>query len=180
MHHDDAFFGKAVRLSGVEDGMQQALALQDDGPPGPRAELLNPATTVAFLLAGNAHVTFQSRRTGTRFTYRVRQAPARHYDQRRPPHFVAVLTGSDNENGYSYLGCIYDRTRYAHGRKSYVAKDAPSAVAFAWVWRKLMAGEMHPELGVWHEGRCGKCGRRLTTPESIAIGLGPTCARVDR
>lgn len=167
-------------MSGVEDGMQQAFALQDDGPPGPRAELLNPATTVAFLLAGNAHVTFQSRRTGTRFTYRVRQAPARHYDQRRPPHFVAVLTGSDNENGYSYLGCIYDRTRYAHGRKSYVAKDAPSAVAFAWVWRKLMAGEMHPELGVWHEGRCGKCGRRLTTPESIAIGLGPTCARSDR
>jgi hypothetical protein len=35
---------------------------------------------------------------------------------------------------------------------------------------------MHPELAVYHEGRCGACGRRLTTPESISSGLGPVCA----
>lgn len=143
---------------------------------GPRAELVNPAATVAFMLAGNAHVTFQSRRTGTRFTYRVRLANPHAGDRVRaggPSHFVAVLTGPDN---YEYLGCIYDRRAYAHGRKSRISRDATSAVAFTWVWKHLFAGEMHPELAVYHEGRCGRCGRRLTTPESIATGLGPVCA----
>lgn len=143
---------------------------------GPRAELADPAVTVAFMLAGNAHVTFQSRRTGTRFTYKVTAAGRREGPTGGPSHFVAVLTGPDD---YSYLGCIYGRKAYAHGRKSRISRDATSAVAFTWVWSKLTAGEMHPELAVYHEGRCGKCGRRLTTPESIATGLGPVCAARD-
>lgn len=152
---------------------------------GPRAELVDPAVTVVFMLAGNAHVTFQSRRTGTRFTYRVRAAKPRLEEtvgavavgSGGPSHFVSVLTGSDNEHGYEYLGCIYARRNYAHGRKSHIAMKAPSAIAFAWVWHTLMSGEMHDQLAVYHEGRCGACGRRLTTPESVASGLGPVCAR---
>jgi len=30
-------------------------------------------------------------------------------------------------------------------------------------------------LNFFHEGKCGKCGRKLTTPESIKNGFGPTC-----
>jgi hypothetical protein len=146
------------------------LAFED--APGPRAELSDPLTTVRFLLAGNAHVTFQSRRTGTRFTYRVRQAEPRAGSTAAPPHFVAVLTGPDH---YEYLGCIYGGRAYAHGKKSRIASDAPSAVAFAWVWATIAGGKMHPELAVWHEGRCGRCGRRLTDPLSISTGLGPVC-----
>jgi hypothetical protein len=147
---------------------------ESDETPGPRAEFVDPAVTIAFMLAGNAHVTFQSRRTGTRFTYRIRAAkPSIADGGRLPPHFVAVLTGPDH---YEYLGCIFDRKMYAHGRKSRIASDAPSAIAFSWVWKHLSGGEMHPELGVWHEGRCGRCNRRLTDPASIASGLGPVCA----
>lgn len=146
-----------------------------DDSPGPRAELIDPTATVAFMLAGHAYVTFQSRRTSTRFTYRIVQAERRAGDTGEPPHFVAVLTGSDNDSSYDYLGCIYRRLAYAHGRKSRIAPDAPSAVAFAWVWKRLSAGQMHPELGVWHEGRCGRCGRRLTDPLSISRGMGSFC-----
>lgn len=144
-----------------------------DELPGPRAQLRDPAVTVKFMLAGNAYVTFQSARTGTRFTYRVVKSDhTGEPNDRRPTHFVSVLTGPDN---YEYLGCIYGRTMYSHGRKSRVAVDAPSNVALTWVWRRLSGGSMHPELDVYHEGRCGKCGRRLTTPESIESGLGPVC-----
>jgi len=145
-----------------------------DETPGPRAELSDPAVTVAFMLAGNAHVTFQSRRTGTRFTYRVRAAHGEGaFRASGVTHFVAILTGPDF---YEYLGFIFDRKMYTHGRKSRIASDAPSAVAFSWVWKHLSGGEMHPELGVWHEGRCGACGRRLTTPKSVEQGLGKICA----
>lgn len=160
--HPDFFEG----ASGVHEGYDSTPEA-----PGPRAELTAPEVTVAFMLAGNAHVTFQSRRTDTRFTYRVRAAKKDEYSA--PIHFVAVLTGPDN---YEYLGCIYRRESYGHGRKSRIARNAPSAVAFEWVWRKLTAGKMHPELGIWHEGRCGACHRRLTTVESVRSGLGPVCA----
>lgn len=33
-------------------------------------------------------------------------------------------------------------------------------------------------IEVWHEGRCGRCARRLTVPESILIGIGPECAEI--
>ena len=29
---------------------------------------------------------------------------------------------------------------------------------------------------VHHEGKCGKCGRPLTVPESVKTGLGPICS----
>lgn len=157
----------------VEQIVQKSLPFtaSEDSDSGPRAELRSPAVTVAFMLAGNAHVTFQSRRTGTRFTYRVRAANS-HSSQGEAPYFVAVLTGPDN---YEYLGCIYRRTNYAHGRKSHISTEAPSAVAFGWVWRYLTSGRMHPDLAIYHEGRCGACGRRLTDPTSIETGLGPKC-----
>ncbi len=34
---------------------------------------------------------------------------------------------------------------------------------------------MPEQLEVWHEGCCGKCGRKLTDAESIARGIGPEC-----
>jgi hypothetical protein len=156
--------------------MQAELQYEpEDDAPGPRAELTVPGVTIAFMLAGNAHVTFQSRRTGTRFTYRVEARRCHPGDvDLGPSHFVAVLTGPDR---YDYLGCIYRSRVYAHGRKSRIADVASSAVAFTWVWQRLTGGQMHPELAVYHEGRCGKCGRRLTTPESIETGLGPVCAK---
>lgn len=139
--------------------------------PGPRAELTAADVTVRFMLAGHAYVTFQSERTGTRFTYRITQGEPRNAPA---PHFVAVLTGPDH---YEYLGPIFGRKVYSHGRKSRVGHDAPSAKAFTWCWAKLSAGRMPTTLAVYHEGRCGACGRRLTTPESIETGLGPICAK---
>lgn len=129
---------------------------------------LDPANARRFILAGNARVTLESAKTGARYTYRVRQKEDGFY-------FVSVLTGSDNEADYTYLGTIRD-ARYAHGRKSCIGADAPSAKAFEWAWPRLAAGAAPVGLNVWHEGRCGRCNRPLTVPESIASGFGPECA----
>lgn len=154
--------------------MQESFLTSSADGESRRAEFHDPAVTVRFLLAGDAHVTFQNRKTGTRFTYRVRSVEDR--QERGPTHFVDVLTGPDNGGSYDYLGCLYADRAYRRGRKSRISEDAPSAVAFAWVWARLTAGRMHPQLAIFHEGRCGACGRRLTTPESIMTGLGPVCA----
>jgi hypothetical protein len=92
-----------------------------------------------------------------------------------PSHFVSALTGPNNDNDYLYLGCIFDGRRYAHSRKSRIAADAPSAVAFDWVWRTLTVGQMHPELAVWHGIRAAYVvvDSRLRRASRAA---GPVCA----
>lgn len=60
-----------------------------------------------------------------------------------------------------------------------LAPDDIKAKGFAWFWRFLSSGRDFPEtFQFWHEGRCARCGRRLTVPESIATGWGPECAAV--
>jgi hypothetical protein len=67
--------------------------------------------------------------------------------------------------------------RYVPGKKSRIGPDAPSAKAFAWLFPKLAAGAKLDDLvELYHEGRCGRCGRTLTVPESVATGFGPNCA----
>lgn len=136
-------------------------------------QLTDPATIRTFALAGNATLTFKSTATGTRFTFKIRRADGE--DVKRP-WFVKVLTGPSNSDDYTYLGTIFADGHFRHGQKSKIAPSAPSAQAFAWAWKKIEAGTLPASLEVWHEGRCGRCGRLLTVPESVASGLGPECA----
>ena len=138
------------------------------------AQMTDPAQIREFVLAGNARLTLVSKKTGARFTYRVRAA-----DGDGPAsHFVSVLVGPENSTDYAYLGCFKRGGEvYEHGRKSKIGVDAPSSRAWRWFLLKaFFDGTVPPELEVWHLGACGKCGRALTVPESIARGLGPICA----
>jgi hypothetical protein len=95
-------------------------------------------------------------------------------------YFVALMNGSDNENDYQYMGTIRNMN-YALGRKSRISDGAVSHRAFDWFWKHMQAQSMPTALlECWHEGRCGKCGRKLTVPESIARGIGPECAKKGR
>lgn len=128
-----------------------------------------------FMMAGKATLTVENEKTGNRFTFNVR-AP-READESRM--FVKVLTGACNESDYSYLGTIFKSDggpRYFHGKKSAIGPEAPSARAFAWLFDRLFGDKSLPEeVAVYHDGRCGRCGRKLTTPESVLSGFGPEC-----
>jgi hypothetical protein len=138
--------------------------------------LSTPDDVRAFVLAGNATFTLRSKRTNTRFTFKIRKP------KEDSPHFVSLMTGTDNENSFRYLGTIFPSVGrpeiglFARTAKSRIAEGSPGVVAFRWFWDKLRAGQLHESLEVWHEGACGRCGRKLTVPESIARGLGPECA----
>lgn len=166
---DQELAGLAAALSELRT-LTGAAAEDDDAGQLPRSEFHDPATTVRFMIAGDAYVTLQSARTGVHYTYRVQVAPEGGTGP--ASHFVSVLTGPDS---YTYLGCLYGSKTYRHGKRSPIGTDAPSAKAFAWTWVRLVAGFMPRDLAVYHEGRCGRCSRRLTDPISISLGMGPTC-----
>lgn len=121
-----------------------------------------------YILAGNAIVTLESVATGKRFTYKVeRKGDERFY-------FISVLTGPDI---YKYLGCLAgEELKYRPDRKRRIGNDAPSRKAWHWLMRCIdQDRDVSGQLVIWHSGRCGRCNRELTTPESIRRGLGPIC-----
>lgn len=147
-----------------------------------QGQLTDGSRARTFALAGNARLTLVSQKTGARYTYRVRAKDVPQTEGAAAPDatktlfFVHLLSGQDNNSDYTFLGTIFNGTEYRHGRKSTVSPESPSAKGFAWAWSYLTRGELPPGCEVWHEGRCGRCGRALTVPESIATGLGPICA----
>lgn len=149
------------------------------------AQLTDGAAARKFLLAGDARVTLVSQKTGTRFTFRVRAKGVLKGEAPEAPWFVSLLTGRENNSDYTYLGTIFEDLLthdpkgyggYRHSDKSRVSPEASSIKGFVWAWRYIVRGELPPGCEVWHEGRCGRCGRALTVPSSIAMGLGPECA----
>jgi len=126
---------------------------------------------LAFCLAGHAIFTLRNSLTGNRFTYRIRA-------RRRQGFSVALLHGQDNESDYMGIGYI---TQYASGPQftpHYRANPSQAMRAFAWAWPRLVTNTLPPEIEFYHAGRCGRCHRLLTTPESIASGIGPKCAEL--
>jgi hypothetical protein len=148
-----------------------------------RGQLTTIESVKRFMFAGSATITFESRKTDGHFTYKIDEVENQSPTQ-QPRYFIKLLSGQDNESDYTYMGMlvpdgpIVGNYKFTTTRASKVGLEAPSVVALNWVLTALATYEYLPSvLSVWHEGRCGRCGRKLTVPESIANGIGPECMR---
>jgi hypothetical protein len=137
-----------------------------------QGQITDPKTALAFILAGKATVTFRSLVSGNRFTYKIVAAPKRNPND-APTWFVKLLNGPDNSRNFVYIGIIRN-DQFCWTGKSRVSKDASSFMGFQFCHSHLAAGKI-TGFEVWHEGKCGRCGKKLTVPESIASGFGPDC-----
>lgn len=158
------------------------VAAMSDQEAAMRGVLRDLAATKAFVFAGHAIVTLESGRTGARYTFRISAPKTQKPGQ--AVYFVGVLTGSDNLADYTYLGTIFGdgsttATRFRLTGKSGMRPDSAPVQAFAYLIDNLVIqGRMPAGVTIFHEGRCGRCGRRLTVPESITTGFGPECAAI--
>jgi hypothetical protein len=138
-------------------------------------ELSSANDALRFMFGGNATFTIRSAKTGTRYTYKIRQPGI------GKPFFASVLSGPDNERDFDYIGFVPASLRDVLVAGTKGQPDAPSFRALAWTVSQLAEKARIPEhLEIFHEGRCCACGRKLTTPESILSGIGPECAKKPR
>jgi hypothetical protein len=135
-----------------------------------------------FLFAGKATITLVSRVTGKRFTYKVRvkKSDLGKTTTDQVTYFLNLLRGPDNTADFTYMGVVRNNPPrfFWTAASGKVSREAPAYKALLWML-DAMAHERQGVLGrtleIWHEGRCGCCGKLLTVPESIASGLGPVC-----
>lgn len=139
-----------------------------------------------YVFGGHAVFTLVSKKTGTRYTYKLQLPKAKEgskYPAPDPvfgPFFAKVLTGPENTNDFEFVGTVrrdsLARISYSHSGKSRIGATAPSVAALQWFLYRLQAGGSLDQAEVFHTGRCARCGHELTVPESVASGLGPVCA----
>ena len=139
---------------------------------GQGGQITDPKQALTFILGGKATVTLVSLTSGNRYTYKITEADKRNPND-APVYFVSLLNGPDNWTNYAYIGMIKNN-QFAWTGKSKVSQDAPSFIGFNFCFGKLVAGSING-FEVWHMGKCGRCNRPLTVPESIANGFGPEC-----
>jgi len=129
-----------------------------------------------FVTAGRAVFTV-SNGSGEHYTYRVtrKEKDGREGDY---VYFVNLLSGCDNDNDYTYLGVFEPgRCEVRLTRKSKLSEESKPVAVVRWALRRVWAGDgIPPGYQIQHAGKCGRCGRTLTVPESIETGLGPQCA----
>lgn len=138
-----------------------------------------------FVTAGRAIFTVEvpsevaSQHGKPHYTYQIRLKPGK--GNYRDTFFVSCLTGPDNNSNYSYLGILNPET----GIVRTTAKSKFQADSFTVrllnrvlmrLWNDDAMAIASAGFDLHHEGKCGRCGRRLTVPESIETGLGPECA----
>lgn len=130
-----------------------------------------------FITAGKAIFTVSNNK-GEHYTFQITRKEA---NGRYPETwFVALLTGPDNNTDYTYLGMLnpVGGTVSLTRNSRFDDRSVPVRVirwALNIVWNK----QSFPDgYGIRHEGKCGRCGRRLTVPESIDSGIGPECAKI--
>jgi len=134
-----------------------------------------------FIFAGRAIFTLQSSKSGIHYTYMMSVPKEDRKNEKHDLYFVAVLRGPNNNSDYSYMGIVVrngNSWKFTLTKKSKIKEDAMSCVAFKYFFERITRIPPHidPQMNFYHMNLCGKCGRRLTTPESVERGIGPVCA----
>ena len=93
---------------------------------------------------------------------------------------VSLLRGPDNNSDYLGFAFLFEERIAVWKRWHGTAEPSPYDRYAALLW-SLATEDEHSEKLVAAgaellvEGRCMMCGRRLTVPESIRLGIGPVC-----
>lgn len=153
---------------------------------------LDRAKTKTFVFAGRAHFTLRNSQTGSVITFRVTK-PRGPKAVKYPPelYWVALKYNEDTTDGVGWMNIGYvmsnsheyritrkqaeKLTRDRQDRPQVAKAFEQGRTVFNWFINNLFTDRLPDALEVYHEGRCGRCAKRLTVPGSIEVGYGPEC-----
>lgn len=88
--------------------------------------------------------------------------------------FAYVIEG---KNEYKYVGMLDMKRGFRKTTNSEYDESSEQFKGAKYI--VLMAAkDFDTPMKLYHEGVCSCCGKRLTKPESIEAGIGPTCAKL--
>lgn len=122
-------------------------------------------TILTYMFAGRATFTLKSLKTGEHLTFKLLKSRQ---------HIDLFWLDNLNGDGIAKLKINPDRDPpFEHyQRRAGLRSNLKYAQAFEWFLNHLESKQVE----FYHLGKCGRCGRALTDPNSIKLGIGPECA----
>jgi hypothetical protein len=129
-----------------------------------------------FMSAGNAEFVIEDTNCSLYREYKVTKHKYFEEGTRRW-NVLLLCRDSSGDAGYAYLGFIEKGMFHHHTLYSVYDEESDEFTFFDSCFLRVGRGRDLPEnIEFYHLGRCGRCGRKLTDPESINRGLGPKCS----
>ena len=128
-----------------------------------------------FVLSGKAIFTIMNASTGVRFTYKFKQNKN---DSKVFWVYMLCMSNNEDDKSYKFLGGFSMEKGFINSDKAQI-KGTLGVRAINWFCKQIKNDTLqkHEKLRFFHLGKCGRCGKTLTTPESIKNGLGPECKK---
>lgn len=139
------------------------------------------ADALKFMLAGMSEFILISGKTGKRLVYKLDKKES-NKSKDGEKQYVYWLNTAEKNGTMIYAGVLFfdsndSKFKFGKGARGNLTNDDIRVKSILYVLNALQKGKTDINVTVMHTGKCGKCGKKLTDPESIAIGLGPKCAK---
>ena len=123
-----------------------------------------------YVFSGRAIFTVETKKHNYCYTYRVKAG-------KEPNWFlIAVLIGPDNTKNYRNIGFVNLEKPLFYTNTSWQMEHTQPVKMFAAFMDVMFDKEPWPETCIFHKSKhCLRCGKLLTTTESIERGYGPEC-----
>ena len=131
-----------------------------------RSELTETDHIKDYVLGGHGIVTLVSDTTNVHHTYSFHKP-----EGRDDIMFINTLVDGSN---WVYVG-YYRNGEFRLTAKSAYKPDSAIVKGVAYIFKVILGGTAVDSMHILHEGVCCRCGRPLTNPASIRLGIGPTC-----
>lgn len=123
-----------------------------------------------FLLAGKCTCSIENTKTRNKYLFEVNANK-----KNDKMFFIQSITGMGKIYGGYILIKEDGSLSYNQGPKGQITDDDMRIQALMYVLKNY--DRLPPYVVVQHLGRCARCRRKLTDPDSIRRGLGPECAK---
>lgn len=92
------------------------------------------------------------------------------------PDDVLFVYAVHDKSKLFYIGMI-EQGKFRLTKASRFLNDTPIVKGARYIMRMMNEPDLNTPMELYHEGMCSICGRPLTNPKSIKLGIGPKCRR---
>ena len=123
------------------------------------------------LATHNGTITLRNPETGEHRTFNIATRDFKGEERR----VLSLLVGPDNTSDFQGFAFVLDTGVIRVWRRFREFNGMSQHERLAKCLQSMRALEESGRLEVFTEGRCRRCNRTLTTPESVESGIGPVC-----
>lgn len=176
--HKRAFQQYERNAANFCDGYQEKPKNNNDsGTVDYRAGFIAQDKAFEFMLAGKSEFILHSTKTNEDFKFKLDKKDSK-YNAGEFIYFVSLKVGRiDQYAGVMWFNSNTSEFNFKEKVDGPVKASSVEIRSLLFVLNKLYKEDTVQYLEVYHVGKCGRCGKKLTTPESILTGLGPSCSK---